>query len=99
MTEITREQLDDEARGLGIPGPEHYPNKESLETAIEAALAARNPALEPDPVAQPRRTYKVVGPRPVRGVRPGRTFTAVLPVEQESALLEAGHIQIQRETP
>ena len=98
MTDATREQLDAEARGLGVPGPEHYPNKESLEVAIEAALAAVNPAVVPEPGGVVERLYKVVGPRSVRGTRPGRKFRAVLPPEQEKALLSGGHISIEKET-
>lgn len=54
---------------------------------------AQNPALVPDPPVRTAREYKVVGPRIVLGHKPGSTFTALIPEQQEALLIESGHIK------
>lgn len=40
------------------------------------------------------KTYRVSGPHPVHGTRPGETFTKCLDPGQERFLLDLGHIEI-----
>lgn len=49
-------------------------------------------AYAPVPEEPVERTYTVVGPHRVHETDPGKTFTAVLPLEQEKFLIAVGHI-------
>lgn len=105
LMDLTRDELDELARDRGIPDPEGLPNKEAVVEAIEAP----NPALVPEPEPEPEveaaapvpdpepepgeHAYEVVGPHEVFGHKPGAKFTAAIPAEQESFLIEVGHIK------
>lgn len=46
------------------------------------------------PIAEAGRTYRVTGPHPVHGTRPGMTFTKCLDPAQEHFLIVLGHVEI-----
>lgn len=52
-----------------------------------------NPAYAPVPEVPVERTYTVIGPHRVHECDPGKTFTAVLPLDQEAFLIAVGHIK------
>ena len=107
MPEPTRKELDKQAKKAGVPNPEDLPNKEAVAERIE-----HNPALVPPPEPEPEpevaappppepgpdeKVYTVNGVTEVLGHKPGETFVARIPAEQEALLLGAGHLIYAKE--
>jgi hypothetical protein len=71
---------------------------ETFEHEFESA-AAEAAYVDSGRITIEPREYRVVGPRVVHETAPGETFTRALPMHEELALVEAGHIERVEEKP
>lgn len=93
LTRKSRDELDKIAADAGVPDPDALPNKDAVVEAIEAP----NPALEPEPPADPGEVlWKVIGSSTVHDTKPGGTFR-MRPSPQTALLVESGHIEQQED--